>query len=99
MSRILKRVPMDFDWPIGKVWEGYLSKPEYDPPSGDGFQLWETTSDGSPMSPVFDSLEALCEWSAVNATVFAKARLSAAGWKRYLTDPKAQVSIGGIVIG
>ena len=23
MGRMLKRVPMDFDWPMHKVWEGY----------------------------------------------------------------------------
>lgn len=27
MSRELKRVPLDFDWPINKTWEGYV-KPE-----------------------------------------------------------------------
>lgn len=25
LSREVKRVPMDFDWPVDKVWEGYLS--------------------------------------------------------------------------
>lgn len=33
-----------------------------DPPAGDGWQLWETTSDGSPISPVFASADLLAEW-------------------------------------
>lgn len=35
-----------------------------DPPEGDGWQLWETVSEGSPISPVFDSAEGLAGWMA-----------------------------------
>jgi len=35
----------------------------YEPPSGDGWQLWETTTEGSPSSPVFASAEELAEFS------------------------------------
>lgn len=30
-----------------------------EPPTGDGWQLWETVSEGSPVSPVFDTPEGL----------------------------------------
>lgn len=33
-----------------------------DPPEGEGYQLWETTSEGSPYSPVFDTPEKLASW-------------------------------------
>jgi hypothetical protein len=33
-----------------------------DPPKGDGWQLWETVSEGSPMSPVFAKADELAEW-------------------------------------
>ncbi|MER8004743.1 hypothetical protein [Streptomyces sp. NPDC094149] len=33
-----------------------------DPPKGDGWQLWETVSEGSPVSPVFASADGLAEW-------------------------------------
>ena len=33
-----------------------------DPPEGDGWQYWETVSDGSPISPVFASAEDLSVW-------------------------------------
>lgn len=35
-----------------------------DPPAGEGWQLWETTSEGSPISPVFASADLLAEWMA-----------------------------------
>lgn len=33
-----------------------------EPPAGEGWQLWETVSEGSPISPVCASTEALAEW-------------------------------------
>lgn len=33
-----------------------------EPPTGDGWQLWETVSEGSPISPVFGSAEELAHW-------------------------------------
>jgi hypothetical protein len=33
-----------------------------DPPKGDGWQLWETVSEGSPVSPVFATADELATW-------------------------------------
>jgi len=33
-----------------------------DPPKGDGWQLWETVSEGSPISPVFATADDLAAW-------------------------------------
>jgi hypothetical protein len=33
-----------------------------EPPTGDGWQLWETVSEGSPISPAFATAEELAEW-------------------------------------
>jgi len=33
-----------------------------DPPKGDGWQLWETVTEGSPISPVFATADALADW-------------------------------------
>ena len=35
----------------------WYDKERYDPPEGEGYQLWETVSDGSPISPVFPTSE------------------------------------------
>lgn len=37
-----------------------------DPPEGEALQLWETVSEGSPISPVFDNAEDLAEWMSTN---------------------------------
>ncbi len=36
------------------------------PPTGDGWQLWETVSEGSPISPVFGSAHELAMWMTRN---------------------------------
>jgi hypothetical protein len=64
--------------------EAYEAWKEEEPPAGPGFQLWETTSEGSPVSPVFDSLDALCSWAETHATTFGSSKTTAAEWKRML---------------
>ncbi len=46
MGREIKRVPLE----------------RSEPPEGEGWQLWETVSEGSPVSPVFESAEQLADW-------------------------------------
>jgi hypothetical protein len=59
---------------------------ETEPPAGPGYQLWETTSEGSPVSPVFPTLEQLCAWCAEYATTFGDAKASAEAWHKMLDD-------------
>lgn len=150
MGRVLKRVPLDFNWPIGKVWEGYALEPEKakelfgdvcdvaaavtdkdscvcrvcerlhpddcyessnhclvyndkyrskwykEPPAGDGYQLWETTTEGSPQSPVFRTLDELCGWCAENATTFSSYKQSKEEWRRMLDDGFVYARIGNV---
>ena len=131
MGRELKRVPMDFDWPIDEIWYGYYHPytsllfchsdigiscdvckryakikgipidkdglcPEFnvfygmpkrlpvDPPEGEGYQLWSTTIEGHPMSPVFATLDELCEWCEKNTTTFGYEKASRYKWKKML---------------
>jgi hypothetical protein len=131
---------MDFNWPLDKVWEGYLNpyygkecpackgyghnglyglcptcegegrlwdspadKQKYEawepqePPVGLGFQLWETTTEGSPQSPVFATLEELAAWCEENATVFAKEKASAEEWLKMLAEDKVYFREGNHV--
>ena len=133
MGRVLKRVPLDFDYPMYEIWYGYFINspqlcmeeytqtgappkycdqckrfakikgieiaeygcPNYDEylkdeiesirkklevPTGVGYQLWETTSEGSPISPPFAFLEDLAEWCETNATMFGSSMLSKEQW-------------------
>lgn len=57
-----------------------------EPPKGEGYQLWNTTSEGSPISPVFETLDKLCEWCEVNATTFGKFKATKEEWKEMLQD-------------
>lgn len=72
-----------------KAWE------RTDPPAGEGWQLWETISEGSPKSPVFAASDALAGWMVENgeASSFAVAQAfmktgwaptaGTAGWNYY----------------
>ncbi len=56
----------------GDLWASEEQKKTYeswrpiDPPTGDGWQLWETVSEGSPVSPVFSTADELIEWMVEN---------------------------------
>lgn len=73
MGREIKRVPLDFCFPIDASyadakWDEHRAKcrkPNHDecdiemePPKGDGWQLWQTVSDG-PVTPVFATADEL----------------------------------------
>lgn len=73
-------------WPSKAHEALYESYEKIDPPDGDGYQLWETTSAGSPISPVFSSLEELCAWAADNATTFADETATAEEWMKMLAE-------------
>lgn len=45
-----------------------------EPPTSDGWQLWETASEGSPISPVLATPEALAEWMSSPAYTWGAAR-------------------------
>jgi hypothetical protein len=47
--------------------------------------LWSTTTEGHPLSPVFETLEALCAWAADNATVFADTKATYEQWYEMLS--------------
>jgi len=145
MGREVRRVPKDFNWPIGKAWDGFVNphfrkcpdcnngetparerlsekkiivaaglnpdewgicqtchgdaidplvKEQYEawkptePPHGNAYQLWETTSEGSPMSPAFETPEELARWLAGSgASAFASQTASYETWLRFIRGP------------
>lgn len=52
----------------GDYWPDLADKEKYekwepvDPPAGEGWQLWETVSEGAPVSPVFEQASQLVDW-------------------------------------
>jgi hypothetical protein len=166
MSRELRRVPMGFDWPLHKVWDGFLNPhykvcptcqgefytparkmldravqnllwaqelrtdpqlreltgglsgraPRLDMFGHDSSDVWCAvkaiikaagldpdvwgicpTSEGSPVSPVFATLDDLCAWCEDNATTFGSFKISAANWKAMLEADNVHHQQGNFV--
>jgi len=81
-------------WPTPEIERKCEDWTKTEPPAGDGYQLWSTTSEGCPVSPVFRSLDELCAWAEGNATTFASFRASAAEWRQMLEDDFVHASDG-----
>jgi len=80
----------------GSVWDSEENKKiceawqRSEPPKGDGYQLWETVSEGSPISPVFVKPEELAAW-LVSSTDYTWARndrgTTYEQWLRFICGP------------
>ena len=70
--------------------EGRGGKDGGDPPSGDWWQLWETTSEGSPVSPAFATPELLAVWLSTRRRSarerFNQPDLSYQDWLLFITE-------------
>lgn len=76
LKKLLEAAGLTLDWITCKTCEGEGIHPDYlkqfrewketPVPEGEGYQLWETTTEGSPQTPVFESLEALARYCADN---------------------------------
>lgn len=65
--------------------EQYEAWRRTDPPGGEGWQMWETTSEGSPISPVFASPEELARWLAdTGASAFGPLHESYESWLKMI---------------
>jgi hypothetical protein len=51
-----------FNDAIRKKADRWYDKERYHPPTGEGYQVWETVSEGSPISPVFKTAEETVDW-------------------------------------
>jgi hypothetical protein len=57
-------------------------------PKGEGYQMWETTSEGSPISPVFETPEELARWlSGSGASSFGSNTESYETWFKFIKGP------------
>lgn len=84
-------------WPSMRVKMLYDTWESSDPPEGPGFQLWETTTEGSPISPVFITLWELCQWAYYNANTFADYRASPQDWYRMLNADNVHAQVGNSI--
>lgn len=59
---------------------------DYEPPAGEGYQIWETVSEGSPISPVFATPEELAEHMS-HTTWGADTGSSYETWMKFIQGP------------
>jgi hypothetical protein len=94
---IVKAAGLTDDWGICAVCKGHAIHPddleaseaweETDPPTGDGWQLWTTTTEGSPITPVFATAEELADYAEEYCTMFADIGRTSEQWLRsFLAD-------------
>jgi len=93
----------------GTTWPREEDKLAYDnwtstePPEGEGYQLWETVSEGSPISPVFEHPEDLARWLVVNRDGSIDSGTTFKQWMTFISGPGwAPSMIGtsaGLVLG
>lgn len=113
MGREIKRVPMNFHFPLGEsahdaAYAAHdltctraedecreLCEIPWEPPVGEGWQLWQTVSDG-PISPVFATADELIDWMCQPVPEKDRTRFQpspypdmpwAQGWKREVAEP------------
>ena len=68
--------------------EKYEAWEETQPPEGEWYQVWETTSEGSPNSPAFETPEELAEWlESNNASSFGRHTCSYDQWLDFIRGP------------
>lgn len=86
------------NWQHQKTKSLYKNWKSYDPPTGDGFQLWTTTTEGSPMTPVFSSLEELCDYcEKEKVSVFGSRTATKEEWLKMLDDGFVYHKEGNII--
>lgn len=85
----------------GELWISENSKRkavlwrETPPPSGDGYQLWENTTEGSPITPVCPDLHSLAVWAAENKV---DPEMTVDMWIRNLVHgEEIQIALGPII--
>lgn len=71
------------DKTVEKQYNRWRSK---EPPKGSGYQMWNTTTEGHPETPVFKTLEELCRYCTDNCTVFGYDKGSYEKWMSILGD-------------
>ncbi len=68
-------------WPSDEFESLYQDWIDVDPPAGEGWQLWTTTTEGTPMSPVLATPEELSHWLEDNrASTFGSDTATYSQW-------------------
>ena len=58
-----------------------------EPPAGEAYQIWETVSEGSPISPAFKDPQILAEWMSNAKPWGASKKMTTEQWLSWITGP------------
>lgn len=92
-------------WTSEEAREASESWEASEPPEGEGWQLWETVSEGSPVSPVFATAEKLADWLAGPTSSEADSvnrGTSRDQWLAFLRGPgwaPSMIGMNGVLMG
>ena len=73
-------------WPSPEAQRVYEDWEREHPPEGSAYQIWETVSEGSPISPAFENPEELARWMTANPRGIYK-DTSYETWLSFITGP------------
>lgn len=73
-------------WPCTEDEVRYEEWEAEEPPTGEAYQLWETVSEGSPVSPPFATPEELASWLVMNDTSVTK-DTTYDQWMKFINGP------------
>lgn len=73
-------------WPSAEAEALHEDWRSEEPPAGDGYQIWETVSEGSPISPVFATPEELAHYMTSHPWGADKGS-SYESWMKFITGP------------
>jgi len=86
-------------WPSEEAKHRYETWEQIEPPIGDGYQIWQTVSNGGPCSPVFATPEELARWMVANDTSVTRGT-TYDQWVKWIRGPGLAPSLvchGGVV--
>ena len=91
---LIKDPTLKEEYPFYAMWNGnppdveYYQTKKYLPEELTHIQLYQTTSEGTPISPVFkgDELEKLSEYAAENCTTFGDFKATKEEWFKMLSE-------------
>jgi hypothetical protein len=84
--------------PPRKKKKAYKKWHSYEPPTGDGYQLWETVSEGSPITPVFETMELLAVWCSIAENLGDRRPIPEGKWLEMFRE-EGGVEAGSLIIG
>ena len=104
-SDLVENPELKEKYPFYAMWNGnppdieYYQKVKYSDNELTHIQLYETTSEGTPKSPVFsmNDLMKLCEWAAENATTFGNFTATKEQWYEMLSKNQVYHSEGNMI--